>query len=208
MRVKEKFKKKLLVEGNDDHHVVLALCETFDINENFDIIDCEGIENLYQQIPVRFKQSGIETLGIILDADSDIVNRWTSIVNLLTPLGFLMPQIIPKDGLIVGREDDVKIGVWIMPNNDVSGMLEDFLAFMVPDEDRLLPVITSTMTHIEEQGINKYSLIHKSKATIHSWLAFQESPGVPMGLSITKRYLTTDHQTCTKLMDWFRLLYS
>ena len=208
MKVNERFKNKLLVEGNDDHHVILALCEKFQINENFDIIDCEGIEKLYEQIPVRAKQLGIETLGIILDADTDIVNRWASMVNLLTILGFPMPQTIPKEGLILSRKDKVKIGIWIMPNNDLGGMLEDFLTFMVPEEDRLLPVINSTMTHLENKGINKYSLIHKSKATIHSWLALQESPGTPMGLSITKRYLTTDNETCTKLIDWLRMLYT
>lgn len=56
MKRSEKFKKKLLVEGNDDQHVIWALCEKFGVVENFDVIDCEGVENLLNQIPVRFKQ--------------------------------------------------------------------------------------------------------------------------------------------------------
>ena len=63
---KEKFDRKLLVEGNDDRHVIWALCEKFDIAETFDIVDCEGIDKLYEAIPVRFKQSGIRAIGIII----------------------------------------------------------------------------------------------------------------------------------------------
>jgi hypothetical protein len=72
MRVKEKFNKKLLVEGNDDQHVIWALCEKFKVPKTFDVIDCEGIDKLNEQIPIRFKQSGIESLGLIIDADSEI----------------------------------------------------------------------------------------------------------------------------------------
>lgn len=85
---KEKFSKKLLVEGNDDQHVVWALCKKFDIPETFDVIDCEGIDKLNEQIPVRLKQSGIDTLGIIIDADREIKNRWTSLKGLLSSQGF------------------------------------------------------------------------------------------------------------------------
>lgn len=53
--------KKLLVEGNDDKHVVLALCEKFDIPENFEIIDCKGISNILEGVPVDFKTSGTKT---------------------------------------------------------------------------------------------------------------------------------------------------
>ena len=133
MKMKEKYCKKLLVEGNDDRHVILALCEQFKIPETFDIIDCEGINNLYETIPVRLKQANIETVGVIIDADVDLNGRWVS--------------------------------------------------------------------------INKYPLIHKSKARIHSWLSWQEDPGTPMGLSITKRYLTTDNEGCKQLINWLQKLF-
>lgn len=52
MKTKEKFSKKLLVEGNDDQHVVWSLCERYNINENFDVIDSGGFSALLQQIPI------------------------------------------------------------------------------------------------------------------------------------------------------------
>jgi hypothetical protein len=206
MRVKEKFDKKLLVEGNDDQHVIWALCERFGIAETFDVVDCEGIDNLYDAIPVRFKQSGIKTIGIIIDADIDLKSRWMSVKATLLDLGFIVPNDLPIDGLILQKEN-IKVGVWVMPNNHLNGMLEDFIAFLVPQDDNLLPIANTTLDKIENEKQNKYSLIHKSKATIHTWLAWQEDPGTPMGLSITKKYLTTDEKTCKRLLEWLQALF-
>lgn len=208
MRVKEKFNKKLLVEGNDDQHVIWALCEKFKVSETFDVIDCEGIDKLNEQIPVRFKQSGIDTLGIIIDADTEINSRWNSIKGLLTTQGFTVPNDLPSTGLVLKNANNIKVGVWIMPNNNLNGMLEDFISFLVPKDDKLLPIVNSTLDDIEEKKLNKYASIHKSKAVIHSWLSWQEDPGTPMGLGITKRYLTTDETTCSLLIKWLDEMFN
>lgn len=208
MRIKEKFNKKLLVEGTDDQHVIWALCDKFTVTENFDVIDCEGITNLYEQLPVRFKQAQVDTIGLIIDADSEINDRWKSISALLSSQEFRIPEEIPLEGLILKNDSGFKIGVWIMPNNNKNGMLEDFISFLIPKEDKVLAIVNETLANIESQGLNKYSLIHKSKATIHSWLSLQSDPGTPMGLSITKRYLTTDEETCLKLVNWLKELYA
>lgn len=208
MRVKEKFNKKLLVEGNDDQHVIWALCEKFKLPQTFDVIDCEGIDKLNEQIPVRFKQSSLDTLGIIIDADSEIKSRWTSLKSLLSVLRFNVPDALPSTGLILKNENNIKVGLWIMPNNNLNGMLEDFISFLVPKEDKLLPIVNSTLEDIEGRRLNKYATIHKSKATIHSWLSWQEDPGTPMGLGITKRYLTTDEATCSLLIKWLEELFN
>lgn len=208
MRVKEKFGKKLLVEGNDDQHVIWALCEKFKAPETFDVIDCEGINKLNEQIPIRFKQSGIDTLGILIDADTEVNARWASIKRLLTVQGFTVPNNLPSTGLVLQNENKIKAGVWIMPNNNINGMLEDFISFLVPKDDKLLPIVHSTLNDIEEKKLNKYASNHKSKAVIHSWLSWQEDPGTPMGLGITKRYLTTDEVTCSLLIKWLDNLFN
>jgi hypothetical protein len=129
MKMEERFNKKLLVEGNDDQHVMWALCEKYQILETFDIIDCEGIDKLYENIPVRFKGSEINTIGIIIDADTDISVRWNSIKTKLHEIGFSVPTEFPPTGLII-ENDTHKVGVWIMPNNNSNGMLEDFISFL------------------------------------------------------------------------------
>lgn len=208
MRVKEKYSQKLLLEGRDDQHVILALCNKYDIKENFDIINCEGIENLLSQIPIRLKQLGVKkTIGIIVDADSDILKRYNSIKTILEEQNFSLPMQLPAEGLIV-ETDNIRIGIWIMPNNNLNGMLEDFIAFLVPNDDNLLPVVDSTLSEIENNNQNIYPIAHKSKARIHTWLSWQEDPGTPLGLGITKRYLTTEKDNCQKLINWLRKLYN
>lgn len=206
----------LLVEGNDDFHVIHSLCKQFNINvrnlENpkggeFSIKDCKGIDKLIEQIPILFKSSNkLKNLGIIIDADNDLQARWDTIKNLLQKIGFPIPNILPRDGLILNTAS-VNIGVWVMPNNNLNGMLEDFVSFLIPPNDKLLPLIEATLIDIEGNGFNNYPLIHKSKALIYSWLAVQKVPGTTLGQSITKKYLTTDEANCHLLVDWIKNLF-
>jgi hypothetical protein len=206
--MREKHNKKLLVEGNDDQHVIWALCEKFNIRETFDVIDCRGVEKLYDELQVRFKQSDIETIGVVIDADTSLDKRWICIKKILSHQGFSVPDVLPKTGLILSNTNGIKVGVWIMPDNNLNGMLEDFISFLIPRDDKLLPIVQTTLNEIEDKKLNKYPLSHKSKATIHSWLAYQENPGTPIGLSITKKYLTTDEETCAVLIQWLRELFT
>ena len=73
----------LLVEGNDDLHVISALCVKFNIPQNFKIIDTKGIDKLLGQVPVRMKQTGIKTIGIIIDADVNLAGRWQQVLKVL-----------------------------------------------------------------------------------------------------------------------------
>lgn len=207
MRTKEEFRQKLLVEGNDDQHVVWALCEKFEVQQTFDVVDCEGISNLFAQVPIRFKQSGLQALGVIIDADIELKKRWQEIREILVTSGFDVPENLPQQGLCIENHDHVKVGVWVMPNNEMNGMLEDFISFLIPHDDHFLPIIHSTLEDIERQKLNRYSLNHKSKAIIHSWLAWQEDPGTPMGLSITKKYLNTSEENCAQLVNWLKRLF-
>jgi hypothetical protein len=86
-------------------------------------------------------------------------------------------------------------------------MLEDFISFLIPPEDELLPVVHSTLNYIETRKLNKYSGTHKSKAIIHTWTAWQKDPGTPIGLSITKKYLSTEDVTCRKFAQWLSNLF-
>ena len=205
----EKFPRKLLVEGKDDQHVIYALRPLHEISSDFDVIDCNGITNLFDEIPVRIKQPDVEVIGIIIDADIDIKARWQRTSTILSDAGFRVPENINDTGLVlVHPVSNIKFGVWIMPDNNINGMLEDFMRFLIPANDNLLPIASDTLIEIERQNFNKYSLGHKSKALIHTWLAWQEEAGKPLGQSITMRYLDTDNGTCLKLIDWLRITFS
>jgi hypothetical protein len=145
-----------------------------------------------------------DTIGIMIDADIDLQARYISIKNKLS--AFNLPDKLPENGLIIENEEQ-KIGIWIMPNNNLNGMLEDFIAFLVPENDELMPVAENTLQNIENKKLNKYSETHKSKAKIHTWLAWQEEPGKPLGQSITNKALSTDSDICREFIEWLKLLF-
>lgn len=204
---------QLLVEGNDDFHVVHALFNKngvpVDNRENpnrlFSVKDCKGIEPLLETFPILLKT--MERVGVIIDADTDIQNRWFQVSNILTTAGFDVPNTPSSDGIILQKEN-VRIGVWLMPNNLVNGMLEDFMSFLISDDDQLLSHAQRILNEIEALGSNKYNIIHRSKALIHTWLSWQEEPGSPLGQSITKRYLDIESSDIAeKFVNWTRRLF-
>jgi hypothetical protein len=112
------------------------------------------------------------------------------------------------DGLLLTQTGLPKFGVWIMPDNQTNGMLEYFIKFLIPDKDELLPIANDTLNQIEHKSLNKYKNLHRPKALIHTWLAWQEEPGSPMGSAITKRYLDTSSEICDKFVKWLSELFN
>lgn len=196
------------MEGKDDMHIMYALFEKFSVPETFDIKDTEGIDKLLKGLSTRLK-SKLETVGVLVDADGNIESRWQSIVDILKSSGY---ENIPKepsaDGTIITQKGKPTIGVWLMPNNQTSGMIEDFMEVLIPSGDALLVEAQKKLKALELTNINEYKAIHHSKALIHTWLAWQESPGTPMGLAITKSYFSTQNQAlCNKYIDWILKLF-
>jgi len=47
----------------------------------------------------------------------------------------------------------------------------------------------------------------ESKAVIHTWLAWQEKPGRPLGTAITARYLDPNVPQVDVLVSWLKKLF-
>ena len=210
MKIKEKYPKKLLVEGEDDQSVIWALCGKFAVTENFDVIDCGSDSKILSEASIRIKLPEVETLGLILDADEDIEKRWLSIKDKITSFGYNLPEKISNEGLVVQNSSQYKVrfGLWIMPNNKIKGRIEDFIKFLIPAEDKLQPKAEKITAEIEKEDLNLYSIDHHSKALIHTWLAWQKKPGQKMGTAITATYLNTEEQNCQLFINWLKELYA
>ena len=61
----------LLVEGKDDENVVQKLCRRHGLENAFQIEECGGFEKLRESLPVRLKQSDVNVIGILVDANTD-----------------------------------------------------------------------------------------------------------------------------------------
>lgn len=188
--------QQLLVEGINDRHVIWALCEKYQLPEIFSVEvpmaeEGKGIEILLAELPVKLKQENLRTLGIVVDADQDLLARWQALRDRLIASGYQnIPKAPPPEGWVYAPPDLPKVGVWLMPNNQLPGMLEDFVALLIPPDDALRPKAEGILQEIEQAGINRYSLVHRPKVLIHTWLAWQDTPGMPMGQAITATVLS------------------
>jgi hypothetical protein len=93
-----------------------------------------------------------------------------------------------------------------MPDNTVPGMLEDFCRLLIPTNDPLWIRALRAVQAIPESE-RLFSVQHAAKANIHTWLAWQEEPGKPIGQAITKKYLDADAPHALRLIAWLRSLF-
>lgn len=203
-------RRVLLVEGRDDEHVMKHICGNRGIAELDEIKSHGGVTALLESFPVRLKESDTEALGVVLDADTDIGARWRSVASHLERAGFAgVPMAPQKGGAILEPPPKTllpRVGVWVMPDNEASGILEDFLRFLVPPDSNLFAHVTESVATIPEEE-RRFQAVDTPKATIHTWLAWQKEPGKALGTAITARYLDLLVQEVDVLADWLRRLF-
>ncbi len=196
-------KRILLVEGTDDEVVVCNICQGRDIPEVFEIRQKKSVEALLKSIPIEMKGSDVERLAVVLDADEDIARRWRQLASLFQRnFGFQLPEKPTATGTVVEIPDNPLFGVWLMPDNRLPGMLEDFLAFLIPAGDALLPQVDGFLDGLPKP--RRFYDVHLPKARLHCWLALQETPGRPFGTAITAKYLDADCHHAEPFAQWLR----
>lgn len=203
-------KKILLVEGTDDKHVLMHLCGQRGVPMLDEITPLGSVERLLENFPVRLKESDVEALGVVIDADTDIASRWQSLRDRLRKAGY---QDVPDDsnsaGTILSPPPHSllpRVGIWIMPDNQTMGILEDFLHFLVPSGSQLFSHVESSVATIPE-GERRFGSYAQSKAIIHTWLAWQAEPGRPLGTAITAKFLDANVAQVDVLVAWLKNLF-
>ena len=136
----------------------------------------------------------MDGLAIAGDMDLWADNRWESLRGTHGTFGFnTLPGVPPKDGLVARREQNPALGVWMMPDNESAGMLESFACKLVAGEDPAWVHATATVASLPV-GAGRFSRErYLDKASIHTWLAWQEEPGCQLGTAVAKKYRRTDH---------------
>jgi hypothetical protein len=211
------YKNVLLVEGQDELRTIPELIELNGINWGTGkntvvrLRDCQGCENIINKdvIAVELKADGIEALGILLDADEQPQDRWIAIRNACRNSNAVsnMPDDLPEAGLIIDADNGVRVGIWIMPDNQLPGMLETFLGYLLPtSSSSLWEFAGETIDGAKDRGA-LFTEYHRDKAQIYSWLAWQKPPGRQLHQAIKERILDPRHPEAQKFVSWFRQLY-
>lgn len=204
----------LLLEGNSDQRVVENLCIRHGL-EVPRIILPNGINRLLDGIPDRINAPGLEVMGIVVDADTSLEARWQALRDRLQDRDKLaelayrdFPAAPVAEGWISQRVDLPRIGIWLMPDNRRIGILEDFVAVLIPATDPLLAKANMVLRDLEAEGVQRYAQASRSKALIYTWLAWQREPGRPMGQAIAHHDLRHDAPAALAFVAWLRRLFA
>ncbi len=163
-----------------------------------------GFDELAASIPVEVKVPGRIALGIVVDADEDREARWRSITGRLLSAGIQAPRAIEPSGTII--EGSPRVGIWLMPDNQSEGELEDFVAGLVPDSDPVWPLATTYIRDIPPKD-RKFKQKKELRATLAAWLATREDPR-QMGLAITSRDLDASRPPAPDFVGWLGRTFS
>jgi hypothetical protein len=199
----------LVVEGPDDKHVLWAILARHQFAPSFTIRDEGGFQTLLARLSIHLKPgTDIERFGVVVDADADIRARWQQIKRILTRAGYgSVPEDPDPAGTVIEQEDLPRVGIWVMPDNILPGMLEDYLCFLVPAGDALFDRACRCVDEIPAEE-RRFAQIHLVKSLIHTWLAWQDDPGSPLGQAITKRYFESEGQHIQELLAWLTRLFA
>jgi hypothetical protein len=93
-----------------------------------------------------------------------------------------------------------------MPDNASSGSLEDFLARLVPPSDACWSYASEVVGEARRRGAPCKEKSH-SKSRLHTWLAWQEKPGLPFGTALQAKIFVHDSEDARRFVSWFRRLF-
>ncbi|WP_446009510.1 DUF3226 domain-containing protein [Candidatus Electrothrix sp.] len=209
--------KVLLVEGEEDKRVIPEFVEANGVQWGdrpkdwiVEIRILGSVERLLnkEEISIQLKTSDtLKILGIILDADDAPFKRWQSMRNCLLDRYPDIPEELPATGLIHGNPGEIKVGVWMMPDNRARGMLETFLQFLLPENGRELWEFSEQSCRQAKESGASFKDCHLDKAKIHTWLAWQNPPGRQLHNAITEHILSPASPQAAVFMQWFRDLF-
>jgi hypothetical protein len=203
----------LLVEGVDDCYAIAELMGKHvrwgERSEDRPVYiqACNGGELDKDFISLKLREDKLRCLGIVIDADNSLQGRWNMV---RTPCLKYFPGIaeaVVEGGLIVSNEEGKRLGIWIMPDNKSSGMIETFFGFLVPDGQEPLWVRAQEAAKTAKSNGAPFKDCHLDKANIHTWLSWQDPPGQSMGRALVKNMLNPHAEYALPFVTWFMNLY-
>ena len=93
-----------------------------------------------------------------------------------------------------------------MPDNSSPGTLEDFLNKLVSEGDPIRSYADEVVIEARQRGARCQERDHV-KSALHTWLAWQEEPGLPFGTAMKAEYFEKDSDDAHRFVAWFHRLF-
>ena len=197
----------LLVEGESDVHVVRHLCRRQDEPmPSFQIENKGTLGQVLDAIGPELKVSGRRALGVLVDANDSLTDRWLDLSNRCRVENIDLPhQPITTGTILEPGNGRPRLGIWLMPDNESPGELENFVQSLVPTDD---PVWPRSENYIDQIPVadRRFRPGKLVRAKLYAWLATREKPG-RMGAAINVGDLHVDRGLGSTFARWLRSLF-
>jgi hypothetical protein len=212
----EMAKKVLLVEGNSDKSFFEKICKRLSLDAVVQVAPPKDLggrfnskEGVFQRLEVLLNQLNdgqITHIALVVDADysehhglgcQKTIDRVTAIVK---PFDFELDPA-SENGLCFKHTDGfADLGLWVMPDNQQEGMLEDWIKTCVKVDEQTLFQTASSVVQVLENP--KFSTHLTAKAEVATWLAWQKQPGHGLYLTLKDDLLDGDSPLFKAIEQW------
>ena len=206
-------RQHLVVEGKD-YFFVGELCKIhFPIPSGFNkgnqkefLKGGKGFNETLIDFSDVLKTNDLTNVGLIVDADyKGIAGRFQEILNIISKhFDEKIDKIVLHTEGVTFEKDGLKIGIWIMPNNADNGYLEHFIENLIEQDDWVLNEAKDKVDDLLTKEHCRFTEIKKQKAIIYSWLAWQESPGLPFGTAMKAKSLNAHSESAQPFLNWIK----
>lgn len=214
--------KILVVEGDADREFYSVICERAGVrNVQVKTSPQKGKNNAIKFFGLLLKQlpsGSIKHLGLVVDADypqhlggdSGFGATYAKILAVVDDSGFQAPPINPKTPiayLLTPPKGLQPPGVWIMPDNSSHGMVEDFVKLGVTDpvQKSILAQAVRTVNSLPNPLFN--TALHKSKADVYTWLAWQKNPGSRLVGTVGNKLIDLSNPLQAAFVSWLKKVF-
>jgi hypothetical protein len=217
-------KNILLVEGEADRGFFEAICRMLSITA--DVVNVatpkdsggahntkEGVlSHLVSALLPQLQDGQLERIGVVVDADqlahgSGYAKTLQRFTEALAQSGYHHnPAVVA--GLAFAHQDGLAdLGLWIMPNNADEGMLEDWIKQCLhPGEGPLYQHAELSIDAIP--GGPKFQPLHRSKAEVATWLAWQKKPEHGLYNAAQPDLLNTSAPLFAEMHAWLKHVFA
>jgi len=207
--------KILLVEGQDEVKFFETLLLHIGLREQIQVIEVGGKDRFIRVFPVvllRPDFDQVRAYGIIRDADTNHSATLDSIRGLLQKHN----QPCPEHDRIFAATDKLKVGIFILPGNQETGMIESLCLQTVANHPAMACVdslMACLPEHLEmkpeseaRDSTKPYHPKNTEKARLLAFLACLHEPTTSIGLAAQKGYWPFDHEALSDLCNFLKKL--
>lgn len=214
--------KILLVEGEADEGFYTAISREINLDVSIKVgrpIKFGGVAsgkgnaiNLLPTLIDQMKDGQINKLAMIIDADYDashglgIKKTLNQVTSILNANSYKISNKVKTGGYRFKHTDGLPdFGLWIMPNNTDDGLVEDFIKSTIIAAQ--IPLLNKAVRTVDSLKTPLFKSIHKSKADVATWMAWQEVPGQAMHGMVGGKFIDFTSGEAKNLVTWLRSIY-